>query len=61
MVEPVATEQAILRDMVGKRKAGTTIKAITDDLNTAGVLSATGSSWNYHSVRHILKREVVEA
>jgi DNA invertase Pin-like site-specific DNA recombinase len=60
-VIPVPAEQEVLVEMVGKRKAGTTIKAITDDLNTAGIASATGSSWNYHSVRHILKREVVRA
>ena len=43
--------------MVGKRKSGITIKAITDDLNQAGIESATGSSWNYYCVRHLLKRE----
>lgn len=58
MVEPVATEQAVIKDMVGKRKAGTTIKAITDDLNTAGISSSTGNSWNYGCVRHLLAREL---
>ena len=56
-VEPVEAEIAVIKDMVNKRKAGTSIKAITDDLNSAGIESATGNTWNYHCVRHLLKRE----
>jgi len=56
-VEPVEAEIAVIKDMVSKKKAGTSIKAITDDLNSAGIESATGNTWNYHCVRHLLKRE----
>lgn len=57
-VEPVPAERAVIEDMVSKKKAGTSIKAITDDLNSAGIESATGNTWNYHCVRHLLKREI---
>ena len=57
-VEPLASEQAILQDMISKKRSGASIQSITDGLNNAGTPSATGASWNYHSVRHILKREI---
>ena len=57
-VEPVATEQEIIKEIVRKRQAGTTIKTITDDLNTAGISSSTGNNWHYGCVRHLLAREL---
>lgn len=57
-VEPVPAERAVIEDIVNKRKAGTSIRAITTGLNSAGIESATGNTWNYHCVRHLLKREI---
>ena len=52
----VASEQTIIKHMISLKNEGVTTQAITDTLNTDGILSATGNTWHYMSVRKIVKR-----
>tara|TARA_R110000824_G_scaffold391765_1_gene589753 strand:+ start:478 stop:1227 length:750 start_codon:yes stop_codon:yes gene_type:complete len=55
-VEP--GERAVIDRMLAEKKAGRSIRLITEGLNTDGIISATGSSWHFSSVKDIVKREL---
>ncbi len=52
----VPKEQETIEKIKGWRAAGLRTQAITDNLNSSGIESATGTSWNYSSVRKLVKR-----
>ena len=53
----VPHEIETLSRMMGWKDEGMSYKRITDRLNEEKIPSASGNSWNYQVVRHILKRE----
>tara|TARA_A100001037_G_scaffold153991_1_gene138926 strand:+ start:2005 stop:2754 length:750 start_codon:yes stop_codon:yes gene_type:complete len=56
VVEP--GEREVIDRMLSEKKAGKSIRLITEGLNSDGISSATGSSWHYSSVKDIVKREL---
>lgn len=52
----VPHEQDVISKIEGWKASGLGTQAITDNLNTSGIQSATGTSWHYNSVRKLLKR-----
>lgn len=59
-VEPISSERETINWMISKKKAGRSIRLITEDLNKAGIESVTGSPWHYSSVKGIVKRELAK-
>ena len=59
VVEP--GEREVIDRMLSEKKAGKSIRLITEGLNSDGISSATGSSWHYSSVKDIVKRELAVA
>ena len=61
MVEVEPHERGVIDRMVAEKRAGKSIRLITQGLNSDGIGSATGSTWHYSSVKDIVKREMVAA
>jgi DNA invertase Pin-like site-specific DNA recombinase len=58
MVELEPNERKVIDRMLVEKKAGRSIRLITEGLNADSIISATGSSWHYSSVKDIVKREL---
>ena len=52
----VPHEQAVISKIGGWKDKGMKTQEIADALNKTGIMSATGNSWHYNSVRRLLKR-----
>lgn len=53
----VPHEQEVLSNMIDWKDGGMSYTGITKRLNEEEIPSASGNTWNYQVVRHILKRE----
>ena len=51
-------ERKVIDRMLSEKKAGRSIRLITEGLNKDSISSATGTSWHYSSVKDIVKREL---
>lgn len=58
MVELEPNERKVIDRMLSEKKAGRSIRLITEGLNKDSISSATGTSWHYSSVKDIVKREL---
>lgn len=58
MVQVEPGERKVIDRMLAEKKAGRSIRLITEGLNTDGISSATGSRWHFSSVKDIVKREI---
>ena len=58
MVELEPNERKVIDRMLSEKKAGRSIRLITEGLNKDSISSVTGPSWHYSSVKDIVKREL---
>lgn len=56
-LEPIAKEQAIIREIISKRASGMTLRAVADALNKRRVPAPSGGQWQAKQIQRMEKRE----